>query len=850
MSEILSPGVVIEEIPATVQIVQAVSTSNCGVVGFTIKGPTNKATLVTSFDDFVNKFGSFTTASFVPLSAAAFFANGGRRLYVVRTVPSDAVAATAKIISKTTDQQTNTGDGVTATVTDATLTPVPLKVNTGASPIVPKSVTFRWRASGVGVIGQQAKQRDGLVNLAAVAGTLKYDGRISPAVGNLPAFDNVLYAVVPVLAPGTSNSISWVSGAANKTILINYPNAVAAQNPIVTCTNAAGSAVTFDHRTGRFSLLIAIAETPDNATAISMNFFPCTDSFTITDDGAGVFTSAVLAVNGSINYNTGAYSFQTIVGDTPHNMAKIVCTYSIFAWSLNPISAGAWANDMRLSMHGSIDSYNAATATYSKMDLQVQLLNSATGNYDPQEVYSEIDFSDVTSAFFFPDVLNELSNYMTVVEPGGNEAPLQLNGVNRSIAVAGGDEAAAGQTIQISLPNAPLSARSITLTYTDAGGTVQSVSDNGAGKMTGSIDITGNNTINYATGAMDVKVFAPIKANTLVLVTYCSQPAESVHTEQFGDTTKGYIKGTDGTFSSATYGRLQVTSPILKQPAQGIYALDKVEELMQVIVPDFAGDQIVTDDILDYVDGRANQPSGGDRFAILTTPRGMTPQQAVDWFRFTLKRFSKFAAMYWPWVKVSDPLANNRPVVMPALGHVAGIYARTDNNKNVGKAPGGTVDGQLRFLLGLESDSTLGDRDLLYPARINPLISGPQTGMAVWGVRTISLETEWRYINVRRLFMFLEKSVFNATHWIVFENNGPALWGKIKAQLNGFFLALFNEGYFAGKKPAEGFFVVCDETNNRPETIELGQVIIDIGVAANKPAEFVRFRFSQQTLAS
>jgi phage tail sheath protein FI len=168
----------------------------------------------------------------------------------------------------------------------------------------------------------------------------------------------------------------------------------------------------------------------------------------------------------------------------------------------------------------------------------------------------------------------------------------------------------------------------------------------------------------------------------------------------------------------------------------------------------------------------------------------------------------------------------------------------------VGKAPGGTVDGALVFLLGLEADSTLGQRDLLYPFKINPLISGPQTGLAVWGVRTMSLQPEWKYINVRRLFMFLEKSVFNATHWIVFENNGNALWGKIKAQLTGFLLSLFNEGYFAGKRPSEGFFIICDESNNTPQTIELGQVIIDIGVAANKPAEFVIFRFSQQTLAS
>jgi len=95
--------------------------------------------------------------------------------------------------------------------------------------------------------------------------------------------------------------------------------------------------------------------------------------------------------------------------------------------------------------------------------------------------------------------------------------------------------------------------------------------------------------------------------------------------------------------------------------------------------------------------------------------------------------------------------------------------------------------------------------------------------------------------------MFLEKSVFEATHWIVFENNGPGLWTRIKAQIEGFLKALFNENYFAGNSPAQAFFVIVDDSNNPPESVNNGQVIIDIGIAPNKPAEFVRFRFQQKT---
>jgi hypothetical protein len=226
-------------------------------------------------------------------------------------------------------------------------------------------------------------------------------------------------------------------------------------------------------------------------------------------------------------------------------------------------------------------------------------------------------------------------------------------------------------------------------------------------------------------------------------------------------------------------------------------------------------------------------------------PQGSNAQDAVDWFRNRLGRYSNFAALYWPWINVADSLANGRKLTMPGLGHVAGIYARTDVNRNVGKSPGGTVDGQLTYLLGLEIVPTQGERDYVYPNKINPFISSAQTGNAVWGVRTIALDSQWRYINARRLFMFVEKSIYNSTFWIVFENNGPALWTRIKAQVQGFPLGLFNDGYFAGTTPDQAFFVVCDESNNTAATINAGQVIVDVGIAPSRPAEFVRFRFSQ-----
>jgi phage tail sheath protein FI len=335
-----------------------------------------------------------------------------------------------------------------------------------------------------------------------------------------------------------------------------------------------------------------------------------------------------------------------------------------------------------------------------------------------------------------------------------------------------------------------------------------------------------------------------IGQDQLVTADYRSTAEEANHTDVF-------TGGSDGTFTSAvTYGRSQFTVITLQPTYQGIYALDRIEELMQVVLPDFAGDITITKDLMDYADSREVLPAGGDRFVILMVPQGSTAQEAVDFLRVDIAQNSKFAAMYWPWVRIADPLADNRPIVFPPLGHLAGIYARTDATRNVGKAPAGTIEGALRFLLGLETNPTQGERDVVYPARINPLQSSPQTGLAVWGARTTSLQSEWRYINARRLFMFVEKSVFNATHWIVFENNGEALWARIRSQLEGFLNGLFNDGLFAGATPAQSFFVRVDSSNNDQTTIDAGQVIIDIGIAPNRPAEFVRFRFQQKTLTS
>jgi phage tail sheath protein FI len=868
MPELLSPGVFIEEVPSPVTTVTGVSTSTLGVAGYAPRGPADQAEFVTSFAQYTRVFGPIVRESLLGMSVAAFFANGGRRAYVVRVPPADAVLADARILNEYDDESLEVGDGVVDTFFKFSATTT-ISADGGLAPIKPGTLSIKYRELGAPVLAQTARDRANGANLTTLTGQANYEGRVNPA--SLPAADFNLDALVR----GTV-TITYSAATVLQSVVIPVGTGSVVTGVLTVGPDTA--TVTFDHETGRFSLKTTGALIPvigDNAVAITADFTPATATRTVTDaqigttdegnlTGAtidGAYVTVVTSGSESINpntvvYSTGAYNFKVTVA--PHNFAKVLVDYTVAAWDLNPISVGAWANDLMIRVQGSSDSFDPDTGSYTLYDILVLLLNQDTQLFEVMEQYTDVSFTDPNNSAYFPDVMNELSDLYRVAEPASDQGVNQLSGRPRQTILAGGDELAASKTITATLPGLPVSPRSVVITYTDSTAVARTITDDGNGNLVGDVDPTGNNTLDYTTGALDLKTLFLIRGATLVNITFSSAAQEAAHDERFGDTAKQftlgatdfYEVGEEGTFDSTNWGRSQFTSPVLIPTNRGIYALSRIEDILQVILPDFAGDVTVTGDLLDYASARSQQPSGGDRFIILTVPMGSDPQEAVDWLRFSLARSSDYAAVYWPWVRVADTLANNRPMTMPPLGHIAGIYARTDSTKNVGKTPAGTVDGQLNFLLGLEYVATQGERDLVYPSKINPLISSPQTGLAVWGGRTISNRPEWRYINARRLFMFLEKSIYNETFWAVFENNGPGLWAKLRTQIGGFLNFLFSEGYFAGANPTQAFFVVCDDTNNLAVTIDQGQVIMDVGVAPNKPAEFVRVRFAQKAIES
>jgi len=205
-----------------------------------------------------------------------------------------------------------------------------------------------------------------------------------------------------------------------------------------------------------------------------------------------------------------------------------------------------------------------------------------------------------------------------------------------------------------------------------------------------------------------------------------------------------------------------------------------------------------------------------------------------------------YGAFYFPWIEVADPLGGpGERVSVPPSGHVAGIYARSDATRGVHKAPANEV-----VVGALGTHYPIGK---ILQGSLNPLgvncIRGFDGTIKVYGARTLASDPqgdpEWRYVNTRRLVNYLRESIDEGTQWVVFEPNAADLWSKIRRNVGAFLNSVWATGALLGATPEQAFFVRCDETTNRPEVSEQGQVVIDIGVAIVRPAEFVVFRLSQ-----
>ncbi|MCL1823003.1 MAG: phage tail sheath subtilisin-like domain-containing protein [Oscillospiraceae bacterium] len=229
-----------------------------------------------------------------------------------------------------------------------------------------------------------------------------------------------------------------------------------------------------------------------------------------------------------------------------------------------------------------------------------------------------------------------------------------------------------------------------------------------------------------------------------------------------------------------------------------------------------------------------------NRFAIIDIPVEYTKPDEIIEYRNMID--STYAAMYHPWVQNFDRLSK-KPLFIPPSGSVAGVYSRTDIARGVHKAPAN----ETVACSGLSTNYTTGEQDILNPAGVNLIRALPGQGIRVWGARTACSNANFKYVNIRRLFIFVEESIKNATNWVVFEPNNSSLWARVQMSISSFLETLFRAGMFAGESPAEGFFVDIGSSTMSQDDILNGRLICNIGIAPVRPAEFVIFRVTQFT---
>lgn len=316
-----------------------------------------------------------------------------------------------------------------------------------------------------------------------------------------------------------------------------------------------------------------------------------------------------------------------------------------------------------------------------------------------------------------------------------------------------------------------------------------------------------------------------------------SPPPVQVHPDRFSQ----YVEGT-------------------QDDRSGVRGLFEIDDVTIVACPDLmrvyeAGlmniDQVhgIMDLMLSLCEGAASGdiPNPPNRMVILDPPSDrVKPQDVSRWITEEFNRRSPFGAIYYPWIRVPNPRNGGRPIAVPPCGHVAGVWSRVDETRGVHKAPANEVP---RGVIGLAYDCNFREQEFLNPLGINCIRSFPNRGIRIWGARTVVEpdNIQWRYINVRRLMSYIEKSIEQGTQWVVFEPNDEDLWQRVKRTLSNFLDSLWREGALAGNSPGQAYYVKCDEDINTPQTMLLGRLYVEVGVAPVRPAEFVIFRISQIT---
>jgi phage tail sheath protein FI len=342
--------------------------------------------------------------------------------------------------------------------------------------------------------------------------------------------------------------------------------------------------------------------------------------------------------------------------------------------------------------------------------------------------------------------------------------------------------------------------------------------------------------LNFGGGAGTTPAFGPASGATGTVTTQGDDALSSLTVSDYNEL-----------FAGNPAGSLDSDDPAARQ---GIYTFRNIRGMLMIAMPgmtdvETAGELIALCENEVYkfaVLDPAGTDSTGDWHYVDASPSDVQTQRG----NFD----TEYAALYYPWIVIEDPDPPNPnapgTVNIPPSGHMMGIYAATDINRGVYKAPANVVvNGAIAFSHYIDN----GTQDVLNPIGVNCLrdFRVDNRGLRVWGARTMSSDTQWTYISTRRLFQYIEASIDYGTQWVVFEPNNEMLWARVRQSVTDFLTDTWRSGALMGSKPAEAFYVTCDTTTMSASDLENGRLICEIGIAPTFPAEFVIFQISQWT---
>lgn len=811
--EYLAPGVYIEEFEIGAKPIEGVSTSTAGFVGFAERGPLNRPTLVTSFAEYQNIFGGYLpedreydSIRWLPYAIEGFFSNGGKRAYIVRVTVegsedenSNAKAAFGFIpdisgITTHLTEETKAGSFVLKADNITGLEPGDaLFIRDGT---LSEYVQLRF-ASAAKVLTLNAP----LANSTYAEGT----EIVKPVPGPTDPADPTAYEVQEKLEAGDKEIIlNDVSGLSKDDVILLDKNENA-EICILSAVDDAqksitvASALKFKHAGGAEIQKLSIPETNPVTAATRMELKAGDLIIPIAQE------SDEFDVNGALKIGDEYFLIRAIeAGNLLISKEKLKYQHKqnaeikqlVRALQVSASSEGKWGN--RIKVVSGLSSLSEAVLTEPASNKDTFTLNTVNGM--EKGTLLKIEPKDKAPIY---ETIKE------VIKTGDSKKVVLENVVNENL-----DTGTKVSTVEFDLK----------------------IRFDGAEEVFKNLSMNSNHS-RYITRIISEESSSLIRikdvSNTEDPVKKIPMPAQ--------DAEPGWLLagGADGIPENG--GKINETysgkDDIIPENRTGLHALKNKEDISIVAVPGIAT-QAVQDKVIAQCEGMK------DRFAVLDPEAGSD----LDEIQGQRNLYdSKYAALYYPWIQAYDPVSKKQ-INVPPSGHICGIYARSDTERGVHKAP---ANEKINGALDLEKTGsaariiTKGQQEVLNPKGINCIIPFPGRGIRVWGARTISSDSLWKYINVRRLFIFIEKSIENGTQWVVFEPNNEKLWARVNATITQFLTGVWRDGALMGTKPEEAFFVKCDRTTMTQDDIDNGRLICVIGIAPVKPAEFVIFRIAQ-----